>query len=176
MRSERDAHASVSKTQHAPAPASPTIMPEEVVQYDLGTLRMQWPLSCYGLNLTWESGNNMLRGDYSPEELRCEAYAQIRSAGNIESYKMNANRVFQEHTQQVAQVLNNPPKAVQMARIPLYQPANRPGLLNPMEQQPQLQDLLPLSHYASVSTEEARALALESFTLGAVPELPPMRR
>lgn len=33
-----------------------------------------WPFSSYGLNISWESGANILHGDVSFEELRLDAY------------------------------------------------------------------------------------------------------
>lgn len=79
---------------------------------------MQWPLGCYGLNCSWESGDNVIRDDYSPEELRCEAYAQWRSVGNIQRYEQTLKAVLEERTRMVEDLKSNLARAVAMARTP----------------------------------------------------------
>ncbi len=79
---------------------------------------MEWPLSCYGLNLNWTSGDNILHGDYSPEELRCEAYAQSRQSGNIDVYKRMVETVTMEQRQKVENAIGNLTRTVALARMP----------------------------------------------------------
>lgn len=163
---------------------------------------MQWPLGCYGLNCSWESGDNVIRDDYSPEELRCEAYAQWRSVGNIQQYEQTLKAVLEKRRHLVEDLKSNLARAVAMARTPrtyrlaaeeaqnLTVPAT--ATAHPIAQKvPDVQTQPLPQHHTSTqqhivgepalsSVTAAPPLAptytshdFDSFTFGDIPELPP---
>lgn len=90
---------------------------------DLGK-RPIWELSCYGLNISWETGRNILNSDVSPEELRLEAYAQNMMLGNITAYLETLARTRAERSLLIKRILDDPSGAVLIARAALVQPAS----------------------------------------------------
>lgn len=82
--------------------------PEDVIIHDIINVKRQWILSCYGLNLTWKSGTNILHGDFSPEELRCEAYAQFRNQGDIKRYIAELDKALREVSLRIDELQRNP--------------------------------------------------------------------
>lgn len=159
---------------------------------------MQWPLGCYGLNCSWESGDNVIRDDHSPEELRCEAYAQWRSVGNIQQYERTLGTVLDGRRRLIGDLKANLSRAVAMARTPrTYRlateqaqksavPAAAPVPLTAQKGLPP-QTQAPHQHHqhvAAAPTPASTAVAplpgsvyssqdFDSFTFGAIPELPP---
>lgn len=84
----------------------------------MASVSIQWPLGCYGLNVSWEQGDNIIKGDYSPEELRCEAYAQMSTSGNIDAYRTTLTQVLNGRRHLIEQLKANPERGLAVARIP----------------------------------------------------------
>lgn len=160
---------------------------------------MQWPLGCYGLNCSWESGDNIIRDEYSPDELRCEAYAQWRSAGHIRQYEQTLKAVLEERRHLVEDLKTNLSRAVAMARTPrTYRLAAEEAQRSAAATNPsavpkehhshaQLFHPHPVQHTQPVGPGPASIAAaptlasrsahssqdFDSFTFGDIPELPP---
>lgn len=136
---------------------------------------MQWPLSCYGLNLSWDNGDNIIHGDYSPEELRCEAYAQIRATENLNSYLHALNNALAEKKSCISSLLSDPSRALVMGKTPRR-------TLMPLILQGSHSGIMPSISAAgesNVGHQPQRAAPqsgdlYKNFTLGSIPELPPL--
>ncbi|PJF17185.1 hypothetical protein PSACC_02981 [Paramicrosporidium saccamoebae] len=150
-----------------------TIRPEDVIKHDLLNIKMEWPLSCYGLNVSWEGGDNIIHTDFSPEELRCEAYAQNRTVGNIDAYKQTLAHVIQEKQRTVAEIMADPSKGVALGRTPR---AVRLQHLNNLKNQAQVSHSAPAAGISQLPPPAATAHGdpkSGSYTFGDIPELPP---
>lgn len=143
---------------------------EDVILHDLSN-RPSWEPSCYGLNLSWEAGRNILNGDFSPEELRLEAYGQHIMFGHINSYLENLARLRAERSILVKRLQDDPGFAARIARTPataavsldapvpvpapvIPTPVPMPVAPQPLPQQP---------------VEPAQSI----FAFGKIPDLPP---
>lgn len=146
--------------------------PEDVIIHDLKQVKISWPLSCYGLNLSWADGNNIVNGDFSPEELRCEAYFQIRSLGNIEEYKKTLQRALDEKRRVIDDIAAHPAKGVALGRAPrnsamqdlMGSVRNENGAARPVD------NSIP---QASLPTHQSNMQLLADYDFGDIPELPP---
>jgi len=144
--------------------------------------RPAWDLTCYGLNLSWHNGRNILQGDISPEELRLEAYAQHMLAGNIGAYVENVGRVRVERGILVKRVLDDPGSAANLARMPaipdpgVAASASAPVVgLPPVVQVPQVS--VPLVPQVAVppdlhQTPPPNPHGRPAFAFGQIPEMP----
>lgn len=117
---------------------------------------MDWKLSCYGLNLDWTTGNNIIHGDYSPEEMRCEAYYQSRTFGNLNNYLELLARFAQENQNQRNVVLSDITGAMIRGRIPRN-----------MAQA----SAVPTTTNAANAVNAGTAPSVIEFELGSIPEI-----
>ncbi len=155
-----------------------------MVVHDLRDVHMQWPLSCYGLNTSWDQGDNVFNGDHSPEELRCEAYAQMRSVGNLNSYLATLNHVMAEQRAHIATFINDPMRAVAVSKTPrttmtpsLPQSDLTPNVIE-LSSAVALPGAMPTppdrpSQPKSQDGQGDGDSLYKNFTLGNIPELPP---
>ena len=110
---------------------------EDVVLYDLG-INITWPFSCYGIVEQWDLGGNIIDGDFSPEELRMEAYSQQRTLGNISAYEQQVLRLKVMTESQKSAIRANPKRAIEEACAkkpnfvqPVKQPSHMPPAVQP---------------------------------------------
>lgn len=146
---------------------------EEVIVRDL-THRPPWEPSCYGLNLSWDVGRNVLNGDFSFEELRLEAYGQHIMFGNINNYLENLARLRAERSILIKRLQDDPSFAAQIARTPLNMQPPAVAPIVPVPVQVPAPVPVPVSTPATVPapavppTEPANI-----FAFGKIPDLPP---
>lgn len=101
--------------------AATTTTVEQVIKYDFG-IHIDWPFSCYGLVLDWKEGKNLISGEFSPEELRAEAYMQQRTLGNIRNYETQVNLQKKLFEVRKNTILANPQKAISESAFPNRMP------------------------------------------------------
>lgn len=148
--------------------------PEDVIKHDLLDIKMEWPFSCYGLNVSWESGDNILHGDFSPEELRCEAYAQSRGAGNIEKYQQTVRHFLQQRQGAITEVLNDLSRAVALGRTPrAVRLQHLASTTTPVSQLPSKHETGSSAIPQLPSRGPSTDADFDSYTFGGIPELPP---
>lgn len=69
--------------------------------------RPQWPLSSYGINLSWNAGRNLLHGDISNEECRMEYYHQrLAYKSTVKYEEMWRGEVF-ERERRIKLIIEN---------------------------------------------------------------------
>jgi hypothetical protein len=143
-------------------------------------IKVEWPLSCYGLNLNWESGDNIIHGDFSPEELRCEAYSQSRTLGNIDSYQTTLLQVKQEKQRQMDEIVQNPARGVALGRTPRAVRTQHIASSAQILAMPQTRTHSTATISAPSSqpihrhpSSQSRSADSEAFNFGSIPELPP---
>lgn len=86
--------------------------------HDLTTVDLTWKLTCYGINVSWQSGSNIISGDFSPEESRHEAYQEFRAINTINGYAMNYAASLQRSEEFRRKILADPTAAVAKAKCP----------------------------------------------------------
>jgi hypothetical protein len=150
--------------QASGATISSEVKPEDVILHDLKDVNIEWPLSCYGLNRDWESGDNILTVDFSPEELRMEAYAQIRTCGNIDGYIASLAHALEAQRQAIAELLADPSRAVARARTPR---AYRLAATSTQNTASHVE-----SNVLSKSDEVSQIQPQSNFSFGTIPEVP----
>lgn len=134
---------------------------------------MDWPLSCYGLNLSWNGGDNIIKGDFSPEELRCEAYFQVRSLGNIDEYKRTLELAFREKKAIVHDIVTHPSKGVAMGRTPRNS-CMQDLLRSRSNTDCNLKEFSQISEHQALSQTPRTSVQLtDDFDFGDIPEILP---
>lgn len=128
-------------------------------------------MSCYGINLSWESGDNIIHGDYSPEELRLEAYAQIKTSNNILKYIEAVNNVSLQQKIKIENVLSNISGAVLRAKTPRSLRIELESrVTTPSSVKPTSNSTCPK---ISTSNTNVPFSTVGEFTFGEIPEIPP---
>ena len=74
---------------------------------DMKHVRPRWPFSCYGLNLTWSAGRNLLQGDISSEECRMEYYHQKLAYNSTVKYEETWRRELLERENRIKLIIDN---------------------------------------------------------------------
>lgn len=144
---------------------------EDVIRYDISKKPI-WELSCYGLNVSWEGGRNVVVGDLSQEELRLEAYAQHMLLGNINNYMESWARARAEKSVLFKRVAEETEQALQIARTPLYSrqtPQIPVVAVAPVSVQPTIKPASSHESIGSIADNPVRPV----FSFGSIPELPP---
>lgn len=156
-----------------------------------------WDLTCYGINVSWEHGRNIIQGEFSFEELRVEAYGQYLLNGNISQMVESLMRMKAERSILIRQILSDLPGTIRHARQPLLLPAApqiTPTQAAPLYNQPQV-PVVPLPvpmavqtptvsvppsnppmHLGQPTSSQVERSTAERpvFSFGKIPELPPM--
>lgn len=147
--------------------------PEEVIAYDIDH-RPNWDLSCYGLNVSWEAGRNIVSGDSSQEELRLEAYAQHLMYGNIQAYLEALGRAKAERSIVFKRLADHPEEAVKIAKMPLFPPSVPHPVVLPTAQPPIVNQMPPTNQQKQpLNTADSKSQRT-IFSFGNIPELPPI--
>jgi hypothetical protein len=79
---------------------------DDSIKADLSE-KHQWPYSCYG-SAQGSVVENVIVGDYSPEELRMEAYTQQRTVGSIQDYILKVTQLRNYHEEQKRRIIADP--------------------------------------------------------------------
>lgn len=143
---------------------------EDVIVRDLSH-RPPWEPSCYGLNLSWDVGRNVLNGDFSPEELRLEAYGQHLMFGHINNYLENLARLRAERSILIKRLQDDPSFAAQIARTPLSVPVPNEAPIAPVQTQVPLPVTAPAPAIPSSAPPAEQPSNI--FAFGKIPDLPP---
>jgi hypothetical protein len=170
-------------------PVGQPVSMEDLVRFDLGQIQNVWPYSCYGITNNWAEGGNILTGEFSPEELRVEAYHQMKSSQNIQNYIAQVTQMRAMFESKKAALIENPKLALQEMQSHRLHPLPPPALhtptppfkphethavlpASPHHQQPQIQQI----HQTQPNIPPPSTVN-SSFEFGKIPEnLPPSRR
>jgi len=114
----------------------------------------------------------VVHGDYSPEELRCEAYAQMRSLGNIKQYISTLDKILLERRQKIIELLSDLSRSVALARTPRASRVDSTQFATsiPIPEPPSLESQ---KHQSILNFDVAQSFDIDSFTFGNIPEHPP---
>lgn len=170
---------SANKTKVPTGPPPPK--PEDAIRHNILSVQREWPLSCYGMNLAWEGGDNIIHGDHSPEELRCEAYAQMKLKGNITLYIQAVKDAKALQAKNEKDILDNIERAIALAQTPRSFRIQEENLKNQANSpSPTNSSIQSLESYASpqtnITTSTGAPKEEVEFSFGAIPEvmlLPP---
>jgi hypothetical protein len=172
-----------------PPPGQPVSI-EELIRFDLGQAKNVWPFSCYGITNNWSEGGNIIGGEFSPEELRVEAYHQMKVHQNIQNYITQVTQMKAMFENKKVALIENP----KLAQQPMHSHQQKPPITqstphtaspfgNPNEphtppppfgqQQHQSQHIL----HTQSNIPPASSTLNQNFEFGKIPEdLPPNRR
>lgn len=160
-------------TNKSKAAGPPPPKPEDAIRHNILSVQREWPLSCYGMNLLWEGGDNIIHGDHSPEELRCEAYAQMKMKGNIVSYIQAVKDAKSLQTKNEKEIIENIERAIALAQTPRSFRLQQENLKHQVS--PSNSSIQSLESYALGSTTN-QPIEEVQFSFGSIPEvmlLPP---
>lgn len=125
--------------------------------------------------MSWDNGDNIIHGDFSPEELRCEAYAQSRTFGNINTYQRTLAQALQQKQFEIVEIIKNPQHGVVLGRTPRTLHSNRHATFGkPLNTTLEISQAPVINTMSSTRVQEQRNLELESFSFGSIPEIPPL--
>lgn len=148
------------------------ISTEMVIVHDLKEITITWPYTCYGLNVSWSSGSNIIVGDVSPEELRMDAYSDYFMNHNLNNHIAFCHQKLEAALISKKAIIDDPAKAVFKAQIP----ANIMNTRIPLPAQssiPTIESSKPSIYPDSVLQPNIIPEDTD-FTFGNIPSLPPI--
>lgn len=143
-----------------------------VIVHDLKEITITWPYSCYGLNVSWSSGSNIIVGDLSPEELRMDAYSDYYMNHNLNNHIALCQQKLEAALISRKAVIDDPAKASFKAQIP----ANVMNTRIPLPAQSSIPTIenLKSSTYQDSVVQSSIIPEDTDFTFGNIPSLPPI--
>ena len=156
-----------------------TISIEELIRFDLGQVKNVWPFSCYGITTNWSEGGNIIVGEFSPEELRVEAYHQMKTHQNIQNYITQVTQMKAMFEKRKAELIENPKLAQQQQNPISNNPIPDTTAFNTFAHHPEILPTpkLPQPHHIPQLQSNIPSASNQNFEFGKIPEdLPPNRR